>query len=56
VLGTGQQLHSHLRGALNTGASVGEVEQVLALIAGDLDTEKRTTAWKQWEDVKRRKR
>src|SRR5207237_1187388 len=29
VLGTAQQLHSHLRGALNTGASVEQVEAVL---------------------------
>src|SRR5207253_6584466 len=33
VLGTApQQLHSHLRGALNTGASEAEVEAVLVLI------------------------
>src|SRR5256885_6023238 len=30
VLGAAQQLHSHLRGALNTGASQEEVEAVLA--------------------------
>src|SRR5207248_1669978 len=36
VLGTAQQLHSHLRGALNTGASAEEVEAVLELVAGDL--------------------
>lgn len=55
VLGTEQQLHSHLRGALNTGASRAEVEGVLELVDGDLDSEKRSTAWKQWEDVKRRR-
>src|SRR5213595_2463712 len=37
VLGAAQQLHSHLRGALNTGASREEVEAVLAVIDADLD-------------------
>src|SRR2546422_2451375 len=36
VLGTAQQLHSHLRGALNTGATRAEVEAVLAVIGGGL--------------------
>lgn len=54
VLGAAQQLHSHLRGALNTGASVVEVEGVLALVQGDLDEERRRSAREQWEDVKRR--
>jgi 4-carboxymuconolactone decarboxylase len=56
VLGTAQQLHSHLRGALNTGASAPEIEAVLALVDGDLDPERRRTAREQWEDVRRRKR
>jgi 4-carboxymuconolactone decarboxylase len=55
VLGTAQQLHSHLRGALNTGATREEVEAVLGLIDGDLDPEPRRSAWEQWEDVKGRK-
>jgi len=55
VLGTAQQLHSHLRGALNTGATREEIEAVLALIDGDLDPEHRRRAREQWEDVKRRK-
>ncbi len=55
VLGTAQQLHSHLRGALNVGASEAEVEAVLALIDGDLDPEHRERAWEQWADVKERK-
>ncbi len=55
VLGTAQQLHSHLRGALNVGASGAEVEAVLALIDGDLDPEHRERAWEQWADVKERK-
>ena len=55
VLGTAEQLHSHLRGALNTGATRAEVEGVLALIDGDLDAERRRSAREQWEDVRQRK-
>src|SRR5438874_3333949 len=55
VLGTAQQLHSHLRGALNTGASAEEVEAVLELVGPDLDREFRQRALEQWEDVRRRK-
>ena len=55
VLGTAEQLHSHLRGALNTGASGAEMEAVLTLIEGDLDAAQRRIADEQWRDVKRRK-
>ena len=55
VLGTAEQLHSHLRGALNTGASGEEVEAVLGLIEEDLDAEQRRLVDEQWLDVKRRK-
>src|SRR6266550_5324243 len=55
VLGTADQLHSHLRGALNTGAASEEVEAVLRLIEEDLDAERRRLADEQWLDVKRRK-
>ena len=55
VLGTGEQLHSHLRGALNTGASAAEIDAVLAVIDGDLDSEQRRTVREQWEDVRKRK-
>lgn len=55
VLGTGQQLHSHLRGALHTGAPAAEVEAVLGLIDGDLDAERRRSAREQWADVRGRK-
>jgi len=44
-----------LRGALNTGATGGEVEAVLTLIEGDLDAEQRRLVDQQWLDVKRRK-
>src|SRR5713226_6362041 len=55
VLGTADQLHSHLRGALNTGASGEEINAVLGAIDGDLDAERRSTLREQWLDVKRRK-
>jgi 4-carboxymuconolactone decarboxylase len=55
VLGTAEQLHSHLRGALNTGASNDEIDAVLGLIEEDLDAEQRRLADEQWLDVKRRK-
>jgi 4-carboxymuconolactone decarboxylase len=55
VLGAAQQLHSHLRGALNTGATRAEVEAVLAVIDGDLDAERRRSAREQWDDVKERR-
>src|SRR5439155_25380529 len=51
VLGTGQQLHSHLRGSLNTGATRAEVEEVLALVAADLTPENLRRAREQWADV-----
>src|SRR2546430_4054725 len=51
VLGAAQQLHSHLRGALNTGASREEVEAVLAVIDGGLDAGRRRSAHEQWGDV-----
>ncbi|HVH08921.1 MAG TPA: carboxymuconolactone decarboxylase family protein [Gemmatimonadales bacterium] len=55
VLGTTEQLHSHLRGALNTGASPEDVEAVLALVDPDLTPEHRRRASEQWADVRRRK-
>ena len=55
VLGTARQLHSHLRGALNSGATRAEVEAVLELIDADLDPAHRRSAREQWEDVKGRK-
>ena len=55
VLGTADQLHSHLRGALNTGAAGEEIEAVLGLVDGDLDAERRRSAREQWADVKGRR-
>ena len=55
VLGTARQLHSHLRGALNTGATRAEIEAVLGVIEPDLDPEHRRRAHEQWADVRKRK-
>jgi alkylhydroperoxidase/carboxymuconolactone decarboxylase family protein YurZ len=55
VLGTAEQLHSHLRGALNTGASSEDIEAVLGLVEPDLSPDHRNLAREQWADVKRRK-
>jgi 4-carboxymuconolactone decarboxylase len=55
VLGAAEQLHSHLRGALNTGASPAEVDAVLELVGGDLDPARRQGAQAQWADVKGRR-
>ena len=53
--GAEQQLHSHLRGALNTGASAEEIEAVLEVVERDLDAARRRVAWEQWGDVKGRR-
>jgi 4-carboxymuconolactone decarboxylase len=55
VLGTADQLHSHLRGALNTGAAGEEIEAVLGLVEPDLSPDHRRLARQQWADVKKRK-
>ena len=55
VLGTAEQLHSHLRGALNTGASPEEIDAVLGLVEPDLSPEHRRLAGEQWADVQKRK-
>ncbi|HEX4628772.1 MAG TPA: carboxymuconolactone decarboxylase family protein [Gemmatimonadales bacterium] len=55
VLGTMAQLHSHLRGALNTGATTGEVAAVLALLADDLTPALRRRTEEQWHDVQGRR-
>src|SRR2546427_4863578 len=55
VLGAAQQLHSHLRGSLNTGATRAEVEEVLAVIDGDLDAGRPGPAPEQWNDAEGRR-
>jgi len=48
------QLHSHLRGALNVGASPLEVEQVLELAGAVLPAERMEAARSLWEAVRGR--
>ena len=49
-----RQLHAHLRGALNTGATREEVDQVLALVEADLDSARALKVWELWADVRGR--
>jgi 4-carboxymuconolactone decarboxylase len=54
VLDTPRQLHAHLRGALNTGATAEEVDDVLALVEGDIDAAQAVRVWDLWADVRGR--
>lgn len=54
VLDTPRQLHAHLRGALNTGASPEAVDEVLALVEDDIDAEHALRVWELWADVRSR--
>jgi 4-carboxymuconolactone decarboxylase len=49
-----RQLHAHLRGALNTGSTREEVDQVLALVEQDLDSAHALQIWELWADVRAR--
>jgi 4-carboxymuconolactone decarboxylase len=54
VLNTQRQLHAHMRGALNTGATPEEVEDVLAILDEELDPAHAEAVREVWADVKRR--
>jgi alkylhydroperoxidase/carboxymuconolactone decarboxylase family protein YurZ len=54
VLDTPRQLHAHLRGALNSGATAEEVDDVLALVEHDIDAEQAARIWDLWADVRGR--
>jgi alkylhydroperoxidase/carboxymuconolactone decarboxylase family protein YurZ len=49
-----KQLHAHFRGALNTGATVEEVDAVLAIAEADLSKERALKVWELWADVRGR--
>lgn len=49
-----QQLHSHLRGALNVGASADEVAEALELAGEAAPPARRAQAWRVWDDVRER--
>jgi len=43
-----RQLHAHLRGALNTGSSRDEVDEVIAIVEADLTKERALKLWEMW--------
>lgn len=49
-----RQLHAHLRGALNTGSSREEVDEVIALVEEELSKERALKLWEMWADVRDR--
>jgi hypothetical protein len=49
-----RQLHAHLRGALNTGSSREDVDEVLSLIEADLPADRALGIWELWADVRGR--
>lgn len=49
-----KQLHAHLRGALNTGSSRDEVDQVIAIVEEDLSKSRALKLWEMWADVRER--
>ena len=49
-----RQLHAHLRGALNTGCTREEVDELLALLEADLPSARALSMWEMWADVRGR--
>jgi len=49
-----RQLHAHLRGALNTGSSRDEVDEVIAIVEADLMKKRALKLWEMWADVRER--
>lgn len=49
-----RQLHAHLRGALNTGSSREDVDEVIALVEEELPKERALKLWEMWADVRSR--
>jgi 4-carboxymuconolactone decarboxylase len=54
VLDTPKQLHAHLRGALNTGWPPEVIDEVLAVVEGDVDKKHALRIWELWADVRSR--
>jgi len=54
VLQAPPQLYSHLRGALNAGASRDDVEEALELACSYLDERESGAAWAVWDRVQAR--
>ena len=49
-----RQLHAHLRGALNTGSTREDVDEVIAMVEADLTEERALKLWEMWSDVRDR--
>jgi 4-carboxymuconolactone decarboxylase len=49
-----QQLYSHLRGSLNAGAALDEVEATIRLATAGLPPERIDATWRTWQAVKAR--
>lgn len=49
-----RQLHAHLRGALNTGSTPEDVDEVLTLLEADLSAQQALSIWELWSDVRSR--
>ncbi len=49
-----RQLHAHLRGALNTGSTRDEVDEVIAIVEDDLTKDRALKLWEMWADVRER--
>jgi len=49
-----RQLHAHLRGALNTGSTREEVDEVLAVVEDELPKDRALKLWEMWADVRGR--
>ncbi|HET9385151.1 MAG TPA: carboxymuconolactone decarboxylase family protein [Gemmatimonadales bacterium] len=49
-----RQLHAHLRGALNTGSTRDEVDEVIALVEDELPKDRALNLWEMWADVRGR--
>jgi 4-carboxymuconolactone decarboxylase len=56
VLRTPRQLYSHLRGALNSGAGLSEVEEALQEACALLDEEGSRETWRIWDRLQSRSR
>ena len=48
-----RQLHSHLRGALNAGASVARVDEAMRIACGFMDDEGSARAWALWDEIRK---
>ena len=48
-----RQLHSHLRGALNAGASVARVDEAVRIACGFIDEGSAAQVWALWDEIRK---